>query len=70
MPRKLRIQYPGAVYHVMNRGDRRENIFVDEKDREKFLETLGQTSEKTGWQADFLGFSSHPELTTLLASGK
>jgi putative transposase len=50
MPRKLRIQYPGAVYHVMNRGDRRENIFADDKDREKFLETLGQTCEKTGWQ--------------------
>jgi hypothetical protein len=27
MARKLRIQYPGAVYHVMNRGDRREAIF-------------------------------------------
>src|SRR5882672_10960879 len=50
MPRKLRIQYPGAVYHVMNRGDRREKIFADDKDREKFLETLGQVCEKTGWQ--------------------
>jgi len=50
MPRKLRIQYPGAVYHVMNRGDRREDIFADDKDREKFLETLGQTCEKTRWQ--------------------
>jgi hypothetical protein len=29
MARKLRIQYPGAVYHVMNRGDRRESIFED-----------------------------------------
>jgi len=28
MPRKLRIQYPGAIYHLMNRGDRREAIFV------------------------------------------
>jgi REP element-mobilizing transposase RayT len=50
MPRKLRIQYPGAVYHVMNRGDRRERIFADDKDREKFLETLGQACQKTGWQ--------------------
>jgi hypothetical protein len=24
MPRQLRIEYPGAIYHVMNRGDRRE----------------------------------------------
>src|SRR6266853_4762428 len=50
MPRKLRIQYPGALYHVMNRGDRREKIFADDKDREKFLETLGQACQKTGWQ--------------------
>ncbi len=31
MPRKLRIQYPGAIYHVMNRGDRREAIFKDDQ---------------------------------------
>ena len=30
MPRQLRIQYPRAIYHVMNRGDRREPIFRDE----------------------------------------
>jgi putative transposase len=34
----------------MNRGDRREPIFADDHDRYKFLETLGQTCEKTGWQ--------------------
>jgi hypothetical protein len=28
MPRKLRIQYPGAIYHVMDRGDRQEDIFL------------------------------------------
>jgi putative transposase len=50
MPRKLRIQYPGAVYHVMNRGDRREAIFSDDQDRDRFLSTLGQACEKTGWQ--------------------
>ena len=36
MPRKLRIQYSGAIYHVMNRGDRREKIFADDLDREHF----------------------------------
>jgi putative transposase len=30
MPRQLRIEYPGAVYHIMNRGDRREPIFKDD----------------------------------------
>jgi REP element-mobilizing transposase RayT len=48
--RKLRVQYPGAIYHVMNRGDRRETIFVDDEDRELFLETLGEACEKTDWQ--------------------
>ncbi|MBC8096461.1 MAG: transposase [Akkermansiaceae bacterium] len=50
MPRKLRIEYEGAIYHVMNRGDRREAIFLVDSDRELFLETLGQACEKTGWQ--------------------
>jgi len=40
--RKLRVQYPGAIYHVMNRGDRRGPIFKDDADRARFLETLGQ----------------------------
>ena len=44
------MQYPGAIYHVMNRGDRREPIFLEDEDRRKFLETLGETSQKTGWQ--------------------
>jgi hypothetical protein len=35
--RKLRIQYPGAFYHVMNRGDRRGAICADDQDRRKFL---------------------------------
>jgi hypothetical protein len=35
--RKLRLKYPGAIDHVMNRGDRREPIFRDEEDRQRFL---------------------------------
>ena len=50
MARKLRLEYEGAIYHVMNRGDRREEIFQDDRDRELFLETLGQAAQKTGWQ--------------------
>ena len=50
MARKLRIQYPGVLYHVMNRGDRREDLFEDEQDRQRFLQTLAEASEKTGWQ--------------------
>ncbi len=50
MARQLRVQYAGAIYHVMSRGDRRESIFEDDQDRIRFLETLAQVCQKTGWQ--------------------
>ncbi|HEY2799787.1 MAG TPA: transposase [Chthoniobacterales bacterium] len=48
MPRSVRIQYPGAFYHVLCRGDRREAIFADERDREIFLTTLEGMCGRTG----------------------
>ena len=54
MARKLRVEYPGAVYHVMNRGDRREPIFKDDKDRVLFVETLAECCGKTGWEVHAL----------------
>lgn len=54
MPRKLRVEYSGAVYHLMNRGDRRESIFNDDTDRQLFLDTLGETCAKTEWQVHAL----------------
>ena len=50
MPRKPRVQYPGAIYHVVSRGDRREAIFVNDVDRHDFLRTLAEACLKTGWQ--------------------
>ena len=50
MARKLRIQFPGAIYHIMNRGDRHEDIFRDDTDRESFLQTLADVCKKTTWQ--------------------
>ena len=50
MARKLRVEYPGALYHVMSRGDHRELIFRDDRDRRSFVETLGEACQKTGWQ--------------------
>jgi len=47
MPCKLRMQYPGAVYHVVNRRDRREDIFKDDQDRERFLATLKEACQKS-----------------------
>ena len=40
MSRKLRIEYSGAMYHVMNRGDQREDIFRDDQDRQRFLASV------------------------------
>ena len=50
MARQLRIQYEGAIYHLMSRGDRREEIFRDDLDRKSFLATLGAACQKSGWQ--------------------
>ncbi len=50
MPRRMRREFAGAIYHVMNRGDRREEIFRNERDRRLFLSTLTEACGKTGWQ--------------------
>ncbi len=50
MPRKMRVQFPGAIYHVMSRGDRREDIFLDDGDRQNLLKTVAEVWQKSGWQ--------------------
>lgn len=50
MPRQVRIQYPGALYHVMARGDRQEEIYRDDEDRRMFLEALAEACGRTGWK--------------------
>jgi putative transposase len=49
MARPLRIEYAGAVYHVMARGNQGQSVFRDDQDRQRFLATLGEACEKTGW---------------------
>lgn len=46
MSRPLRIEFPGAVYHVTSRGDRREPIFEDDADRAELLAVLGQALDR------------------------
>ncbi len=50
MARRLRLQFAGAIYHLMNRGDHEEAIFHGAQDRELFLKTLADTCAKTEWQ--------------------
>ena len=49
MARHVRLEYPGAFYHVMCRGDRRGNIFRDDTDREIWMATWAQDSERSGF---------------------
>ena len=45
MSRPLRIEYPNAWYHVMNRGRRGEEIFHDKHDYHMFINLLVETTE-------------------------
>jgi len=46
MARPLRVEYPGAYYHVINRGNAGEDIFKNDRDKEKFLQYLAITVER------------------------
>ena len=50
MPRKLRVEYPGAIYPVMSRANGTGNIFETDVDRQDFLKTLAEACGKTGFQ--------------------
>ena len=49
MSRPIRIEFPDALYHVTARGDRREDIFEDDQDRQLFLSTLEQVITQFNW---------------------
>jgi REP element-mobilizing transposase RayT len=46
MSRPWRIEYEGALYHLLSRGNERSDIFLDEKDRTDFLEAVGEMSQR------------------------
>lgn len=50
MGRQARLEYAGAVYHVMNRGNHQQAVFWSDEDCELFLKTLGDACERTGWR--------------------
>jgi len=49
MARPLRIEFPGAVYHITSRGDGRDDIYYSDEDRERFLKVLSHVVERFGW---------------------
>ena len=50
MPRQLRLEYEGAIYHVMARGNRRQSIYRDDRDRLAWLDFLSRACQRTGWR--------------------
>ena len=50
MPRQPRIEFPGALYHVLARGNRRGDIFEDDADKSRFLASLAKLSKRLGWE--------------------
>ena len=64
MSRPLRIEYPGAWYHVMNRGRRREKIFASPKDYETFIVVLQEAREM--WNLQVAGYCLMPNHYHLL----
>jgi REP-associated tyrosine transposase len=49
MTRPLRLEYAGALYHVTSRGDRREDIYLDDDDRKEWLQVLGHVCSRYNW---------------------
>ncbi|HKL20648.1 MAG TPA: transposase [Tichowtungia sp.] len=50
MPRKPRVEFAGATYHVMCRGNRQQPVFRDGRDNEIFLDTLEEACVRCGWR--------------------
>ena len=49
MRRLPRIQYPGAIYHIITRGDGRREIFHDDGHYERFTRGSAEEVDRSGW---------------------
>ena len=69
MPWKQRVEYSGAFYHVITRGNQRQNLFHDDKDREFYLDRLEQYRKRYGFTIyAYVLMSNHVHL--LIETGK
>ena len=60
MARPLRIQYAGAIYHVMARGNGRQLLFHEDRDYQRMLDGLEKTVGRTGWEVfSFVWMPNH-----------
>ena len=70
MARQIRIEYAGAVYHVIAKGNQGGRIYADNSDRKLWLETLGEVCEKTGWRIYAFVMMGNPLCTARPLFGK
>ena len=71
MARPLRIEFPGAVYHVTSRGNAKQAIFVDDRDRGRFLDVLSTVVNRFNWHCHaycLMGNHYHLVIETLDAN--
>jgi hypothetical protein len=68
MARPLRIRYPGAVEHVMNRGGSRQKVFFDKQDYEAFLKTIGEIHDR--WAVEVFAIVSWATIPCVLAHAR
>jgi REP element-mobilizing transposase RayT len=67
MPRPWRIEYAGACYHVINRGNYRRNLFTGKGSAEAFERTLGEAAARFGWRVHaYVVMSNHFHLAVEL----
>jgi REP element-mobilizing transposase RayT len=59
MVRPLRIEYPGAMDHVMARGNQGRAILEEDQDRQRFVVALGETCGETGWRVHACGLRNN-----------
>jgi hypothetical protein len=57
MARPLRIEYPGAFYHVINCGQSRLDIFLEDKARQSFIDLLGEITRL--WKVEDYAYPVH-----------
>ena len=50
MARPLRVQFPGAVYHLTSRGNVRQAIYLNEEDRQHFCQLLAHVVRRYAWR--------------------
>ena len=70
MARPLRLEFAGAVYHVTSRGDRREDIYLDDEDRQEWIGVLSHVCDRFNWVVhSFCQMTNHYHLLVETVDG-